>query len=153
MFGFVHAECVTALFFATLEKGAMANTTNVWSWTLAVILGVVFLGAGIPKLLGVDFMYDYLLALQVPLWAIPVIGIIELTGAVLTFSPKTRLYGASILLVVMIGAAGTHILNADWIGLLPPVVLGVLAGTLTYLHREEIARETRRISTSRQTRH
>lgn len=59
--------------------------------------------------------------LNVPLWAIPVIGTIEVIGALLFIFPRTSFYGGVVLLGVLFGAFVTHILNADWAGVVQPL--------------------------------
>jgi len=117
----------------------MAEKTVIASWILSAILAVVFLAQAVMKFMGMEFVQEMLNeGLNVPLWAIPVIGVFELVGAVLVLIPKTRVYGAALLILVMVGAIGTHMMNADWAGLLMPMMLGVMAGIVVYLHRGEL---------------
>lgn len=106
-----------------------------WLWTVTVVGALLMFMAGITKLLGVDMLVDMLLGLNVPLWAIPVIGTIEVIGALLFIFPRTSFYGGLVLLAVLFGAFVTHILNADWAGMVQPVVPGVFVAMGTYWRR------------------
>lgn len=44
-----------------------------------------------------------------PVALVPVIGVAEIAAAILVLIPRTSLYGASLIVVVMLGAAGSHL--------------------------------------------
>lgn len=46
-----------------------------------------------------------------PLWSVPVIGVLELLGAVLVLIPRTAMYGAVLIAAIMVGAASCHLLT------------------------------------------
>lgn len=72
------------------------------------IMLAVFVGAGSAKLLGVSSMVALFTAVGFGQWFRYVIGIGELTGALLLASPRTALPGTCLLSLLMIGAAGTE---------------------------------------------
>ena len=73
-----------------------------------VIAIAVFVGAACAKLLGVSRMIALFNAVGFGQWFRYVIGIGELTGALLLAAPRTALPGSFLLTVLMIGAAGTE---------------------------------------------
>ncbi len=118
----------------------MADKKTIASWILSILTGIAFLGAGASKVTQQQAIIDNLHgALGVPLWAIPVIGSFEILGAILLIIPKTRFWGGKLLTTIMVGAVITHLINADFVGFIPPLVLGTLAGTVAWIERPEWA--------------
>lgn len=108
-----------------------AKTKNIVQWILSVLLGLAFIGSAMGKLTGQ--MTQQFVDWGFPSFAPMVIGIIELIAAVMTIIPKTRIMGAGILLVIMIGAIITHIIVGG--SFIPALVLGLLAAVLIYIVR------------------
>ena len=99
----------------------------VGTWALCVLLSLVFLMAGASKLMGVQMHVDNFARWGYPQWFRSVVGATEVVAAVLLVIPRTTLQGASVLILVMVGAVGTHVLHGEWGMVLPPLVLGGLA--------------------------
>ncbi len=116
---------------------AKARRTTIALWILTGILGLAFLASGAGKLSG--SMDETLLALNVPSWAIPLIGSLEIAGAIALLIPRARFWASTGLTAIMLGAIGTHFLNADWGPSIAPLVLAALAGTLAWHTRPEWA--------------
>jgi uncharacterized membrane protein len=55
------------------------------------------------------------------------VGLLEIVGGLGVLIPKWRRAAAATLVGLMIGALGTHALNAEFPRLIPPLVLGGLA--------------------------
>lgn len=72
------------------------------------IVVAIFVGAGSAKLLGVASMIALFDAVGFGQWFRYVIGVGELTGALLLAIPRTALPGTFLLSVIMVGAAGTE---------------------------------------------
>jgi uncharacterized membrane protein YphA (DoxX/SURF4 family) len=78
-------------------------------WALAAMLIFVFTRAGLNKF---DDGSGWARAFAVwgyPVWFRVLIGVIELSAAVLILWPRTAAYGAILVIVVMLGGMGTHI--------------------------------------------
>ena len=78
-------------------------------WALALMLIFVFTRAGLNKF---DDGSGWARAFAVwgyPVWFRVLIGAIELSAAVLILWPRTAAYGAILIIVVMLGGMGTHI--------------------------------------------
>ena len=111
-------------------------------WACAILLAVGFVSVGISKLEGpsavrwterfVDWGY--------PANAQYVIGMLEILGGLGVLIPKWRRAAAATLVVLMIGALGTHAVHAEFPRLIPPLVLGGLA-SLLYSGRPRPGRE------------
>lgn len=101
------------------------------SWFLAV----GFLLAGGTKLAGMEMQVEDFRAWGYPVWFMYLTGTLEVLAAVLIFVPPTRFYGALLLVVIMIGAAGTHLWHEEWVETIMPVIPLVLAGFVAYQTR------------------
>ena len=98
-------------------------------WTCAIFLAVAFVFVGILKLEGPSAVRWTERFVQ---WGYPantqyVIGVLEILGGVGVLIPKWRRAAAATLVVLMIGALGTHAVHAEFQRLIPPLVLGGLA--------------------------
>ena len=78
---------------------------------VGTLLGLWFLLAGSQKFLARAAFERMFADFGLPLWAVPVIGVFELTGAVLVFIPRTAMYGAGVIVAVMVGATSCHLLT------------------------------------------
>jgi putative oxidoreductase len=82
-------------------------------WTLQILLALLFAVQGVVKLMGSPNWIA-----RFNRWGYPhdfylVVGVAELAGAALLLIPKLSKFGAVLLSVVMIGAAGTHLLHHE----------------------------------------
>jgi uncharacterized membrane protein YphA (DoxX/SURF4 family) len=110
--------------------------------TLQVLLALVFLMAGVTKIItpAADLVAMMSWVASVPAAAVPVIGVLEVAGAVglllpwLTgIQPGLVRLAASGLVLTMIGAVITHITIGEPITqAIPALVLGMLAGVVAY---------------------
>ncbi len=100
----------------------------------AVILLSVFLMTGVAKLLGDSDMAANFARWGYPLWFMYVAGGMEVAGAVLAGIPQTRLTGALLLGIVMIGAVGTHLVSGETKEAIPACILLIIAGIEVVKH-------------------
>ena len=95
-------------------------------WACAIFLAVAFVFVGISKLEGPSAIRWTERFVN---WGYPantqyVIGVLEILGGVGVLIPKWRQAAAATLVVIMIGALGTHAFHAEFPRLIPPLVLG-----------------------------
>ena len=98
-------------------------------WACAIFLAVAFVFVGISKLRDPAAVRWTERFVQ---WGYPanaqyVVGVLEILGGVGVLIPRWRQAAAATLVVVMIGALGTHAVHAEFPRLIPPLVLGGLA--------------------------
>lgn len=98
-------------------------------WACGVLLAVAFVFSGMSKLAGPSAMRW---AERFAGWGYPdnaqyVVGVLEVLGGLGVLIPKWRRGAAAMLVALMIGALGTHAVNAEFPRLIPPLVLGGLA--------------------------
>jgi uncharacterized membrane protein YphA (DoxX/SURF4 family) len=80
------------------------NVLKVLGWVILAITSLFFIMSGIQKLLGAEQMVILFRDLGYPVWFRFAVGTIEVIGAVLLLIPRTSLYSASGLCVLMAGA-------------------------------------------------
>ncbi|HLT95016.1 MAG TPA: DoxX family protein [Membranihabitans sp.] len=107
-------------------------------YVIVGIVSVIYLFTGLRKLFNFDEA-----AAEFESWGyhpafMYVIGVVEITGAILLLIPKTRLPGIVGLGIVMLGAIGTHIYAEEYYQILLPLVLLLLLITLFVKSRGEI---------------
>ena len=98
-------------------------------WAIAILLAAVFVYTGITKLGGPAAIgwAGRLARWGYPPYARHVIGGVEILGGLGVLIPRCRRAAAAVLVVVMIGALGTHAVHGELPRLIPPLVLGGLA--------------------------
>jgi len=107
----------------------MSNRLRVLLWICAIVLAVVFVLVGVSKLTGASGIRWNGRFTQ---WGYPagtsiVVGVLEILGGLGVLLPRWRRPAAMLLVVLMLGAMGTHVLHAEFSRVLPPLVLGGLA--------------------------
>ena len=98
-------------------------------WACAIFLAVAFVFAGFLKLEGPSALRwsERFVHWGYPRNAHSVVGVLEILGGLGVLIPKWRRAAAATLVVLMIGALGTHALHGEFPRLVPPLVLGGLA--------------------------
>jgi uncharacterized membrane protein len=85
-----------------------STTSSPWpnriGWALQILLGIIFIGVGCAKLLGVQFMVDIFDKVALGQWLRYITGIIEIIGGLMLLRRQLAFYGALLLSCVMIGA-------------------------------------------------
>ena len=108
-------------------------------WTVQVLLALVFLFAGVVKL--VTPVEEMLAQMTVPLpgWLLQFIGVAEVLGALglilpglLRIRPGLTPLAAAGLTVIMIGAVGYTLVSGDLVPALISLVVGLLAAFVAY---------------------
>ena len=107
------------------------------AWVLSVLLTLAFTIAALPKLLGAQVWVVKFARWGYPNWFPFAIGSLELLGGILLLIPRVAKYGASILGVVMVGAAYTHLANSEGLQVLRPIIFVMLLGLTVWLRRPE----------------
>jgi uncharacterized membrane protein YphA (DoxX/SURF4 family) len=107
-------------------------------WVATVLLAGQFLLAGSLKFVS-PVMAEHFAQWGYPDWFRVLIGVVEVGGAVALLLPRTAFYAACALGVVMVGAAGTHLLHGEVPVAAVPVVLLVLLALVAYARRPRTA--------------
>ena len=86
---------------------------NVFAWVLSILLALAFLLAGVPKLLAITAWIKRFTHWGYPRWSLALIGLLEVSGAILLLVPRFAAYGVGVLIAIMLGAAYTHVANGE----------------------------------------
>jgi len=107
----------------------MLRLARVTMWACVTILAVAFVLVGLSKLKGPSAMRwnERFAHWGYPASAQYVVGILEVLGGLGLLIAKSRRLAAATLIALMIGALFTHLVNAEPLRLIPPLVLGGLA--------------------------
>ena len=92
-------------------------------WTVQVALAGMFLMAGTFKLTGAPAMIGLFDAIGIGQWFRYVTGTIEVTAAVALLVPSLAPFGATALVVTMVGAVATHLFIVGGSPVMPLVLL------------------------------
>lgn len=76
---------------------------------VGTLLGLWFLLAGSQKFLARGAFEEMFAGFGLPLWMVPLIGVLEIAGALMVVIPRSAKYGAALIGVVMVGAAACHL--------------------------------------------
>ncbi len=78
-------------------------------WVLALFLAWVFIRQGISKFSDTSGWAQAFRVWHFPVWFRVLIGVAETAAAVLLLTRRTAFAGAIIIIVIMLGAMGTHV--------------------------------------------
>jgi putative oxidoreductase len=106
-----------------------SRVLTVLIWTCAIVLALAFVFAGVTKLTGASAIRWSGRFTQ---WGYPagtstVVGVLEVLAGLGVLLPRWRRPAAMVLVALMVGAVGTHVLNTEFARVVPPLVLGGLA--------------------------
>lgn len=118
------------------------KTQRIIGWILTVLVGLFLIGAsGVPKFLDTSKIPDMaamLAKLQIPLDLLKIVGVIEISVAVLYLIPRTAFLGAILTTGYLGGAVWTHLRVGDtWFF---PIIVAVLMWLGLALRRPAIFR-------------
>ena len=92
-------------------------------WILTALLSLIYVLAGFPKLMGSALLADRFLDLGYDYQFMKVIGLIEVACGILLLVPRVAFYSTIVLIIVMIGAAVTHIRVDELDQLVVPILM------------------------------
>lgn len=135
------------------------KTANIVAWVMQVAVAGAFIVMGaLPKLTSDPMAVELFDRIGGPSFAIYLVGAIELIAAILIIIPKTRVYGAILAAISMVGAIGAHaftplgwmpefpVEGTDEMQAQPMVIMAfvflALAASVAFLRRDEIGSST-----------
>jgi uncharacterized membrane protein YphA (DoxX/SURF4 family) len=114
---------------------ARSKARVIASWVLGILLALAFFPSGLVKLVGVQMAVDNFIRWGYPSWFRILTGLIEVGAAGLVLVPRTRLYGALLIVPTMVGAVFTHATHGEARMIVLPLTLLVMATALAILSR------------------
>jgi len=123
----------------TMEKSKVVSIAKViGTWIPAILLVLIFAPQGWSKFNDTSGWAIAFRHWGYPDWFRITIGIIELTAVVLLILGRTAAYGAILILIVMLGAWGTHIVFDHGQHMTSEVVPIVLATIVLIIRRHQL---------------
>ena len=118
----------------------MARWKTGLAWVLQVLCGLMFVAIGIAK------FADPSWAQKFERWGYPsgffmVVGVIEAVAGVALFVPKAAFHGALTLMIVMVGAALTHLRFGETARLAGPLLYLAVLTVVVWLRRPSAVRQ------------
>ncbi len=99
----------------------VSRVRGVFAWVLVILLGLMFLVAGLGKLIGGEAAVEAFAAWGYAAWFATVIGVLEMAGGLGVLIPRTARYAILGLSSIMLGAMYTHLSNGEGLQVLRPV--------------------------------
>jgi uncharacterized membrane protein YphA (DoxX/SURF4 family) len=103
-------------------------------YSVSAFLMIVFVNAGWPKFSDSSGWARAFASWGFPVWFRLLVGGIEVLGGVLLLVPRTAIYAAAALAIIMLGAMGTHIAHGDPAAIHHEAAPLVLLGAVMYMH-------------------
>ena len=114
---------------------SQSRVKSVIAWGLQILLAVFYVLAASGKLIGRPQVIERFRGWGFPDGFYLVIGVLELLGVIGLLIPRVAGYAACGLIVIMIGAALTHLINGEGLQVLRPLVCILLLAAIVYLRR------------------
>ncbi|HJX90992.1 MAG TPA: DoxX family protein [Pyrinomonadaceae bacterium] len=115
---------------------------DVTLWIVQILLATFFVLAASGKLMSRPQWIE-----RFRNWGFPdkfylIIGALELVGAIGLVIPRIAGYAAAGLILIMIGAALTNLINGEGLQVLRPLIFMVFLGLVVYLRRPWASRQS-----------
>lgn len=106
---------------------------KVMVWAVTIFVAAVMFLSGFGKIVQMaSWQQQFAGAWGLPGWLAPVTGVVEIAGAALLVVPRRAVFGGALIVLVMIGASGAHIMAGE-LGRLPvTATLGALAALVAW---------------------
>jgi putative oxidoreductase len=123
---------------STIVAPARPYWSSVALWGIRGLLALAFAGAGGAKLYGVPMLVENFQHIGLGQWFRYVTGGLEIIGAILLLLPRKAVFGALLLICIMVGAVITHLFVIGG-SPVPAIVLLALNAVVAYAERGQIA--------------
>ena len=104
--------------------------------TIQIVFGLLFLLAGKSRLWDAELFQPEFERWGYALWFIYVVGFVEFTGGLALIIPRTSRWASFALLVIMVGAFGTHVLAGEWSRLISVAIFSSALISILMLDRK-----------------
>ncbi len=104
------------------------NFKNIAYWAMIIFLAAIFVLGGVSKLTAMEMWQERVVnQWNLPAWLAPITGVAEILGGLMLLIPKLTALGAAVIVMVMLGATGTHIMAGEWSRIVVTLVFGTMA--------------------------
>jgi uncharacterized membrane protein YphA (DoxX/SURF4 family) len=123
---------------STIVAPARPYWSSVALWVIRGLLALAFVAAGGAKLYGVPMLVEEFRHIGLGQWFRYVTGGLEIIGAILLLLPRKAVFGALLLICIMVGAVIAHMFVIGG-SAVPAIVLLALNAVVAYAERGQIA--------------
>ena len=107
------------------------NFKTIADWGIIIFLAAIFVMGGVGKLTQMEVWQDrFVNQWNLPAWLAPITGVAEILGGLMLLIPRLTTLGATAIVMVMIGATGTHIMAGEWPRIGVTLVFGTMAASV-----------------------
>ena len=121
---------------------SQSRVKDVILWIVQILLAAFYVLAASGKLMSRPQWIELFRNWGFPDKFYLVIGALELVGAIGLVIPRIAGYAAAGLILIMIGAALTNLINGDGLQVLRPLIFMVFLGLVVYLRRPWTSRQS-----------
>ncbi|MGE3466659.1 MAG: DoxX family protein [Pyrinomonadaceae bacterium] len=111
----------------------MSKGKSIVSWIIQILIAVMFLMMGGQKLMGEAEVTANFARWGFPSFMQYIIGFFEVAGAIGLLIPRLAGLAASGLILIMMGALGTHLMHGEFDMAPVPVAVSLLLGIVAYV--------------------
>ncbi len=119
----------------SIDQAIFAFLKNGLRVLLILFITSGFLSVGMVKLVKFPTMVDYFNVWNIPIWAMQLIGILEIVLAILIYYKPTRIKGLMLSCGLMIGATSVHLYFKEYSYAIVPSVLFLLCVILIIIEK------------------
>lgn len=120
----------------------MAKIRNSWKyiglWIASAVVAGIMMIAGWAKVADAEMLVHNFSKWGYPHWFRYAVGTLEIVASVLLLIPKFRVYGASVIGGLMVGAVWTHVAAGEYFMIPIPGILLVLSGIILFSERSNL---------------
>ena len=118
-----------------------SRVKNVIAWIAQILLAVFYVLAASGKVMSRPQWIELFRKWGFPDRFYLIVGALELLGAVGLLIPRLTRYAAFALIVLMIGAAATHLINGEGLQVLRPLIFILFLALIVYLRRPSSSKQ------------
>ena len=112
------------------------KTKNIINWSLAGIVGFIFIGSASSKLIGGAEALEMAKGIGLDANNFKILGLIEIISVVLFLIPRTGIIGTLLLAAYMGGAIATHLTHGQ--PLIAPIIIEAIIWIVSVLRFPEL---------------
>ena len=116
----------------TINNNIVSESVLLLGQLIALILTVMFLMAGVSKIMAINQMQKSFIFFNYPMWFLRLTGVLELIGSIILvigfFETNFYVFGGFYLAGIMVGAIGSHVLRVADNRWMPALFLFSMSG-------------------------
>jgi hypothetical protein len=112
------------------------KSNNILHWSLAGVVGFIFIGSAMSKFFGGDESMQMAQGIGLSAGTFKLLGLIELISVILFIIPRTAILGTVLLTAYMGGAIATHLTHGQPV--MAPVIIEAIIVVVAFIRIPEL---------------